>query len=237
MLVGKPASEFSVPEKALILEPPAIPAGLPSDLLERRPDVAEAERLMASANAQIGVARAAYFPVAEFDRQPPAILSDDLVKLFNVSSTIWSVAAGASQPLYAGGQHFGESTFARARLTTNRWPTTASKCWWLSKKLKMDSRAFAFSRSKRPRRIRPWNHRGGRSTISTARYKEGLANFLEVIDAERTVLENDQESAQLRELRLLTTVQFIQALGGGWQESKIYSDSQAPATGSSQPSH
>ncbi|MGA8073840.1 MAG: TolC family protein, partial [Candidatus Acidiferrales bacterium] len=72
--------------------------------------------------------------------------------------------------------------------------------------------------------------------ISTSRYKEGLANFLEVIDAERTVLANSQESAQLRELRLLTTVQFIKALGGGWQESKIYSDSQAPAN-SSQPSH
>ncbi len=74
-------------------------------------------------------------------------------------------------------------------------------------------------------------------TISTARYKEGLANFLEVIDAQRTVLENEQESAQLRDLRLLTTVQFIQALGGGWQESKIYSDSQAPAAGSSRPAH
>jgi outer membrane protein, multidrug efflux system len=72
--------------------------------------------------------------------------------------------------------------------------------------------------------------------ISTARYKEGLANFLEVIDAERNVLDNEQESAQLRELRLLTTVQFIQALGGGWQDSKIYSDSQSPLT-SNQSTH
>ncbi len=232
VLVGKPASEFSIPEKSLVLEPPVIPAGLPSDLLERRPDIAEAERQMASANAQVGVARAAFFPSLNLTGSA-GFLSDDLTKLFNASSTVWSLAAGASQPLYAGGSI--SANYARARAAYDESVANyrqqvlvafrevedgLSGLRILEEQEAAQNTAVASSRKT--------------VNISTARYKEGLANFLEVIDAERNVLENEQESAQLHELRLLTTVQFIQALGGGWQESKIYSDSQTPAK-SSQP--
>ncbi len=234
VLVGKTAAEFSIPEKPLVLEPPAIPPGLPSDLLERRPDIARAERVMASANAQIGVARAAFFPSLNLTGSA-GYLSDDLVKLFNLSSTIWSVAAGASQPLYAGGRisaNFERSKAAydesaanyrqQVLLAFQEVEDGLSGLRVLEEQEAAQNKAVASSRKT--------------VDISTARYKEGLANFLEVIDAERTVLENEQESAQLRELRLLTTVQFIKALGGGWQESKIYSDSQ-PTSHSNPPAH
>jgi len=235
VLVGKPAAEFSVPEKAFALEPPAIPAGLPSDLLERRPDVAEAERQMASANAQIGVARAAYFPALNLTGAA-GFLSDDLVKVFNASSTIWSIAASASQPLYAGGSI--SANYARSRAAYDESVANYRQQVLVAfKEVEDGLSGLRVLEEQEAAQNKAVDSSRRTLTISTARYKEGLANFLEVIDAQRTVLENEQESAQLRDLRLLTTVQFIQALGGGWQESKIYSDSQAPATGSSQPTH
>lgn len=234
VLVGKPASDFSVPEKALILEPPAIPAGLPSDLLERRPDIAEAERLMASANAQIGVARAAFFPSLNLTGSA-GYLSDDLLKLSNLSSTVWSVAAGASQPLYAGGRISANLVRARAAYDESV-ANYRQQVLVAFQEVEDGLSGLRVLEEQEAAQNKAVESSKRTFDISTSRYKEGLANFLEVIDAERTVLANSQESAQLRELRLLTTVQFIKALGGGWQESKIYSDSQAPAN-SSQPSH
>jgi multidrug efflux system outer membrane protein len=235
VLVGKPASEFSVPEKAYDLEPPAIPAGLPSDLLERRPDVAEAERQMASANAQIGVARAAYFPALNLTAGA-GYLSDDLLKLFNISSSIWSVAASASQPLYAGGAI--SANYARSRAAYDESVANYRQQVLVAfKEVEDGLSGLRVLEDQEAAQNKAVNSSRKTLNISTARYKEGLANFLEVIDAQRDVLQNEQESAQLRELRLLTTVQFIQALGGGWQESKIYSDSQPPAAHSSQPAH
>lgn len=234
VLVGKPAAEFSIPEKPQALEPPAIPPGLPSDLLERRPDIARAERVMASANAQIGVARAAFFPSLNLTGSA-GYLSDDLVKLFNVSSTIWSVAAGAAQPLYAGGRI--SANYERSKAAYDESAADYRQQVLLAFQEVEDGlsglRVLEEQEAAQNKAVE-----SSRKTvdISTARYKEGLANFLEVIDAERTVLENEQESAQLRELRLLTTVQFIKALGGGWQESKIYSDSQ-PTSNSNPPAH
>jgi outer membrane protein, multidrug efflux system len=235
VLVGKPAPEFSVPEKAYDLQPPAIPAGLPSDLLERRPDVAEAERQMASANAQIGVARAAYFPALNLTAGA-GYLSDDLLKLFNISSSIWSVAASASQPLYAGGAI--SANYARSRAAYDESVANYRQQVLVAfKEVEDGLSGLRVLEDQEAAQNKAVNSSRKTLNISTARYKEGLANFLEVIDAQRDVLQNEQESAQLRELRLLTTVQFIQALGGGWQESKIYSDSQPPAAHSSQPAH
>jgi len=235
VLVGKPASVFSVPEKAYDLRPPAIPAGLPSDLLERRPDVAEAERQMASANAQIGVARAAYFPALNLTAGA-GYLSDDLLKLFNISSSIWSVAASASQPLYAGGSI--SANYVRSRAAYDESVANYRQQVLVAfKEVEDGLSGLRVLEDQEAAQNKAVNSSRKTLNISTARYKEGLANFLEVIDAQRDVLQNEQESAQLRELRLLTTVQFIQALGGGWQESKIYSDSQPPSANSSQPKH
>jgi outer membrane protein, multidrug efflux system len=234
VLVGKPASEFSIPEKALVLVPPAIPPGLPSDLLERRPDIANAERQMASANAQVGVARAAFFPSLNLTGST-GYLSDDLLKLFNVSSTVWSLAAGASQPLYAGGSI--SANYARARAAYDESVANYRQQVLVAfREVEDGLSGLRVLEEQEAAQNKAVESSKKTVNISTARYKEGLANFLEVIDAERNVLENEQESAQLRELRLLTTVQFIQALGGGWQESKIYSDSQAPGN-LTQPSH
>ena len=113
VLVGKPPAVFSVPEKTLDLKPPVIPAGLPSDLLERRPDIAAAERTMDSNNALIGVARAAYFPNVALTGSG-GLLSASFAQLFTVPSLVWTVAAGATQPIYAGGRLSAGMEQARA---------------------------------------------------------------------------------------------------------------------------
>jgi len=97
VFVGKPAPDFHLPPKELDAEPPSINAGLPSDLLERRPDIAEAEREMAIANAQVGIARAAYFPSLNLYANG-GWQSADIAKLMNVQSTLWAIGANAPKP-------------------------------------------------------------------------------------------------------------------------------------------
>ena len=127
VLLGQPPARVTLPEKALDLNAPAIPAGMPSDLLERRPDVAAAERNMASTNAEIGVARAAFFPNVALTASG-GYLSTGILDLFNLPSLAWSAAAvflslsipeAASPPISS----------APKPPTTSRWPVIASRCW------------------------------------------------------------------------------------------------------------
>jgi outer membrane protein, multidrug efflux system len=235
LLVGKPASEFSLPENPLVLEPPAVPVGLPSDLLERRPDIAESERLMASANAQIGVARAAFFPSLSLTGTSLGYQGDDITKLFNLSSAVWSAMAGASQPLFTGGRL--TANLARARAAYDESVANYREQVLTGFKEVEDGLAgLRVLEEQEAAQNKAVASARKTAEISTARYKEGLANYLEVIDAQRTVLDNEVLSAQLRESRLLTTVQLIKALGGGWQDSKIHAQMPpvAPGPNSSQ---
>jgi len=225
-LAGKPASEFSVPENPTELEPPQVPVGLPADLLERRPDIAEAERTMAAANARIGVARAAYFPSLGLTASG-GYLSGDIVSLFNLPNTVWAVAANASQPIFTGGRLSGNLLQARAAYD-EAVANYREQVLIAFKEVEDGLAGLRVLQQQEAQENTAVESSKRTAEISTARYKEGLANYLEVIDALRTVLENEQLSAQLREQRLLTTVQLIQALGGGWQDSKVYSAAQGP---------
>jgi outer membrane protein, multidrug efflux system len=223
VLLGRPPAVVSVPEKALDLTPPVIPADMPSDLLERRPDIAAAERDMASTNALVGVARSAYFPNLVLTGSG-GYLSSGIVNLFNLPSLAWSVAASLSQPLYTGGRL--SANLLRARATYDESVATYRQQVLvafqevedgLSGLRVLEQQAAAYDKAVK----------SAQQTvdISTARYKEGLANYLEVITAEVTLLNDQRVNAQVLEQRLLTTVQLIEALGGGWQESTVYSSS------------
>ncbi len=228
LLVGQPASEFAVPKNPLVLEPPSIPIGLPSDLLERRPDIAESERLMASANAQIGVARAAFFPSLSLTGTSVGYQSDNITQLFNLSSAVWSAMAGASQPLFEGGRLTANLARARAAYDENV-ANYREQVLTGFKEVEDGLAGLRVLQEQEATQNKAVASAKRTAEISTARYKEGLANYLEVIDAQRTVLDNEVLSAQLRELRLLTTVQLIKALGGGWQDSKIHAQMQTAA--------
>lgn len=227
VLVGRPPAEFSAPERALDLTPPAIPQALPADLLERRPDVAAAERTMASNNALIGVARAAYFPNVTLTGSG-GFLSAAFRQLFTLPSLVWAAAAGAAQPLYAGGRLSAGVEHARAvyEESVDNYRQQVLAAFQevedgLSGLRVLEDQAAAYDKAVQ----------SAQKTvdISTARYREGLAEYIEVITAENALLANERTAAQILEARLLTTVQLIQALGGGWQDSRIYSPSTGPA--------
>jgi NodT family efflux transporter outer membrane factor (OMF) lipoprotein len=233
VLLGRPPAAFSLPESPLDLKPPVIPPGLPSDLLERRPDVAEAERVMASDNAQIGVARAAFFP-SLFLTGSGGLLSGGVGKLFTLPSAVWSAAADVAAPLYTGGSLQGN--LARTRATydesvANYRQQVLTAFQQVEDALAglrvLEQQAAAYNKAVQ----------SAQQTvdISTSRYREGLANFLEVITAQVTLLQNQLVQDQILEQRLLTTVRLIQALGGGWQDSTIYSTSTGLAAGPPKP--
>lgn len=220
LLLGKPASDFSIAPDPKLIVPPTIPEGLPSDLLERRPDVAEAERRMVSTNAQIGVARAAFFPDVTLTAGG-GYLSSSLVKLFNFSSLVWDAAASANAPIFTGGKLAGN--LVRAQATYEE--SVANYRQQVLTAFKDVEDALAGLRILEQQEIaqnKAVDAARRTAQISTSRYKEGLAVYIEVIDAERDVLTNEQLAAQLREQRLLTTALLIKALGGGWEDSKIH---------------
>lgn len=234
VLVGKPPSEFSLLEVPPVprrgVTPPAIPAGLPSDLLERRPDVAEAERGMASANAGIGVARAAFFPAIGLTASA-GYVSSDLIKLFNLPSAAWTLGASAAAPLYEGGRLKANLEQARAAYDESV-ANYRQQVLTAFREVEDGLSGLRVLEDQQAAQERAVDAAVQTANISTARYKEGLANYLEVIDAQRTVLDNQRLDAQIRELRLATTVQLIKALGGGWEESHpaIYSSAPQPPT-------
>jgi multidrug efflux system outer membrane protein len=227
VLVGTPAADFSAPEDELSLMPPVIPAGLPSDLLERRPDVAEAERTMYSKNALIGVAKAAYFPNVLLTGSG-GVLSAALTQLFTLPSLVWTAAAAAAQPLYAGGRLSAGVEFAQAAYqeSVDNYQQQVLTAFrevedGLSGLRILEEQSAAYNKAVE----------SAQKTvdISTSRYREGLAVYIEVITAQTALLANERAAAQILEQRLLTTVQLIQALGGGWQDSRIYSPTQGLA--------
>src|SRR5262249_27366075 len=118
VLVGRPAPEFHIDARELNAEPPSLDAGLPSDLLERRPDIAEAERQMAVANAQVGVARAAYYPSLNLFGQG-GWQTSDIAKLANVSSIFWALGANVAEDIFTGGARRAQVQFAKAGYDAN----------------------------------------------------------------------------------------------------------------------
>ncbi len=218
-LTGRAPSELSLPDKPLDLEPPAIPVGLPSELLERRPDVAEAERRMAAANAEIGVATAAYYPAIRLTAMG-GVESSELKSLFSWSDRIWSIGAAAAWPLFRGGAVDADVARARARfeegaadyrqrllVAFQEVEDGLSGLRVLAQQAEAQSRAVASARRT--------------ADLSNARYNAGLVSYLEVVDAERTALQSERLAAQLRGQRLVTSVFLIKALGGGWKDSEL----------------
>ena len=219
VLTGRTPTDLSIPDKPLDLQPPPIPAGLPSELLERRPDVAEAERRMAASNAEIGIATAAYYPsltlTAELGYE-----SRELKSLFNWESRVWTLGAGLVAPLYQGGRIDADVERAKARheesvaqyrgrllVAFQEVEDGLSGLRVLAEQAEAQARAVASSRRT--------------ADLTTARYKAGLVSYFEVVDAERTALQSERLATQIRGQRLVTSVFLIKALGGGWQDSAI----------------
>jgi len=221
VLVGQPASEFAVKELPLDGNtlPPVIPAGLPGDLLERRPDIAEAERLLAAANARIGVAKAAFFPVVRITGTA-GFESFDVESLFNWESRVWSIGPSVTLPLFQGGRN--RANLKRSRAAYEENVANYRQRILVAFKEVQDALTGARLLSEQAA-VQDQSRASARNTadISNKRYRAGLVSYLEVVDSERTALGAERESARIAGQRLVTSIQLVKALGGGWQDSSL----------------
>jgi multidrug efflux system outer membrane protein len=199
--------------------PPEIPAGLPSDLLERRPDVAQAERQLASANARIGVAKAAFFPVLTLTGSA-GYLSGDLSSLFTWDSRTWSIGPSLSLPVFAGGRNRANYKYSQAAFQESvalycqqvlvafgDVENSLSGIYHFAVQSEAQERAVASARRA--------------ADLAADRYRSGIVAYIEVVDANRDALAAERANAQLAGQRLIAAVQLIKALGGGWNETRI----------------
>ncbi len=218
-LVGQPAPEFHLATRGLAAEPPALDAGLPSDLLERRPDIAEAERLMAAQNAQIGVAKAAYYPSLNLFGAG-GWETANISKLFSASSSFWALGANVAEAIFTGGARRAQAQFAGAGYEANvaSYRQTVLAAFQetqddltglivLEQALKSQQQAVDAARRA--------------LDISSSRYTGGLVSYLDVVTAQQNLLTNEQQLAVIRGQRLVTSVLLIKALGGGWDASSL----------------
>jgi hydrophobe/amphiphile efflux-1 (HAE1) family protein/NodT family efflux transporter outer membrane factor (OMF) lipoprotein len=222
ILAGSNPASFHLPaETAGNWNPPApeIPAGLPSALLERRPDVAQAERQLASVNARIGVAKAAFFPVLTLTGSG-GYLSADVDTLFNWNSRTWSIGPSLSLPIFTGGRN--KANYQRAKAAYEESVANYRQQVLVAFGEVEDSlsgiRHLADQSSAQQRAVT--NARRA-VDLATDRYTSGIVSYIEVVDTSRDALQAERANAQLAGERLIADVQLIKALGGGWNNSAV----------------
>jgi multidrug efflux system outer membrane protein len=214
-LLGMPASEFRLAPRAITATRiPNIPPGLPSSLLERRPDVASAERQLAASNARVGVAVAAFFPVIRLTGAA-GFESADMGDLFDWQSRFWQIGPSITLPIFEGGRNTANLRAAQARyreqvdayhkqvlIAFQDVENALGDLRTLSDQSDAQDRAIAAS-------VRALK-------LSNDQYGKGAVNFLDVLDAQRTLLKDERTNVQLFGQRLQATVALIKALGGTW---------------------
>lgn len=196
-------------------EPPAVPAGLPSDLLERRPDIRMAEAALVAANARIGVAKAAYFPRISLTGLFGAE-SADLSDLFQSSSRVWSVGGGVTQPLFNAGRIRNNVEFVEAR---QREALIAYERTIYQSFRDVEDALVAHRKSREALAEQSIAVRASREALEVAesRYRSGLTTYLDVLDAQRTLLAAEVDESRVLLSQLVSIVQLYRALGGGWE--------------------
>jgi len=224
MLVGKQASSFSIPVKPMTTAPPPIPVGLPSQLLERRPDIAAAERNMAAANAQIDVAHAAYYPALTLSASG-GVESSSIENLLNWSSRFWSVGPLVSETIYDGGLR--RATVNQYIATYNAHLAAYRQTVLTAFQQVEDSLAAVRILSQQiQRQQQAVNSSQTYLNLEVGRYETGIDPYVDVVIAQTTLLANQQTLTSLQVQEMTASVQLIEALGGGWDRSQLPTPSQ-----------
>jgi len=219
MLVGQPAPIFSIPVKALDTPPLPIPFGVPSELLERRPDIAAAERLVAQANAQIGIAESAYYPTLTLSASG-GFQASSITDWFAWPSRFWSVGPSLAQTIFDAGlrratvqqyrAQYDETVanYRQAVLTSfQQVEDNLSSLRILSQEI--DQQVAAIQSSQRY------------LSLATDRYRLGIDPYLNVITAQTTLLSTQQTLVNLKMQQITSSVQLVEALGGGWTRAQL----------------
>jgi multidrug efflux system outer membrane protein len=215
LLAGQPASLFQVPERSLSTEPPLIPSGLPSELLERRPDISATERLMAAANANVGVAKAAFFPTIQLNGLA-GFESVNAGTVFNWSSRMWAVGPSLTMPIFEGGKLRAGLRLAKAsyeEMVANYRQTVLTAFSEVEDNLAAQSLLAKQYEAENGALI------AARLQLQVAdnRYRDGLTTYLDVATAESTELNVEFSTVQLRGQQLVAAATLVKSLGGGWQ--------------------
>jgi len=219
LLTGRAPADVAIAVKPLPAAPPAVPAGVPSELLERRPDVAQAERAMQSANAQIGVAKAAYFPNLTLSASG-GFESSTLKKWLQAESGFWSLGASLAQTLFDGGLRRSQTASARAGYdaAVANYREVA-----LAALQNVEDELAAVRIHEQEAAVQDEAVKASEDALRIAsnQYRAGLVSYLDVVVAQNAAYANERAAIALRGNRLVDTVLLIKALGGGWDASTL----------------
>ncbi|HZW80630.1 MAG TPA: efflux transporter outer membrane subunit [Candidatus Deferrimicrobiaceae bacterium] len=219
ILMGKPPTEFSLPPLPLTAPPPHIPIGLPSELLERRPDIASAERLVASANAQIGVAKTAYYPLVNLGATG-GFESSAITTLINGPSGLWSFGLSAVGTVFDVGRRRSLNDQARAAYD---YQVATYRQNVLTGFQQVEDNLAAVRILEKEATVQDEAVMAAQKSLdlSVIRYKGGVTDYLEVIVAQNAALADEVTAVNILGRRMANTVLLIQALGGGWDRSSL----------------
>ena len=219
LLVGKPASVFSIAVSPLSAIPPSIPAGVPSVLLERRPDIAAAERRAAAANAQIGVAEAAYYPNITLTASG-GFEAAHLYRWLTWPNRLWSVGTTVLETVFDGGLRSAQTEQARAAYDAN---VASYRQAVLTGFQEVEDNLAALRILEEEARVQDEAVTAARQsvTVSTNQYKAGTVNYLDVVTVQTIALTNERTVIDILGRRMAAGVLLIKALGGGWDAAAL----------------
>jgi NodT family efflux transporter outer membrane factor (OMF) lipoprotein len=227
LLVAEPASTFSIPVRPLTTHAPDVPVGLPSGLLERRPDIASAERTMAAANALIGVQKAAYFPALSITGTA-GFAASTFSKWLTSPSRYWSFGPTASETIFDGG--FRKSAMAQFTANYNANVANYKEVVLAAFQQTEDNLAALRLLTQEIEQEQETVSSAQRFVdVASARYKTGLDPYLNVFTAQAILLANQQTVITLRVQQMTSSVQLIESLGGGWSVTQLPTEQQVQA--------
>ncbi len=223
ILIGKPPAELTIPPRPLDLQPPIIPGALPAELLERRPDIAAAERRMAEANQQIGIARAAYFPTLSLNASA-GFEGTSLLNWLTWPSRFWAVGPQMTETLFDGGRRRANSETARANYdgTVATYRQTALTAF---QEVEDNLAALRILNDEDQQQTEATASAKDSLQLFTNRYKGGVDTYLQVINAQTVALQNERNNVDIQRRRMDASVLLIKALGGGWSTAELPKES------------
>ena len=219
VLVGKPPADFSLPPLPLTTPPPPVPVGVPSELLERRPDIAASERRVASANAQVGLAKTAYYPLVNIVGSG-GFESGAITTLLQGPSALWSVGASAAATIFDGGRRHALNDEAKAAYDSS---VASYRQTVLSAFQQVEDNLAALRVLEQEAGVQATAVQSAQRSLdlSNTRYEGGVTSYLEVITAQNAALSDEVTAVNILGRRMASAVLLIEALGGGWDQSSL----------------